>query len=452
MSSPAEIPHADEALKTLVARFKADPGSSAFHELASALLARGHASEALRIAEHGLQKVPNQVEGRVERAAALLALGRPRVAYVELRRALAIDPTHRRGMRLLGKAYRDAGAPARAAKLLAKRSMDPDYEELPPPPPIAPKPQKKQPPQPPGETWKKRPAIDDAPTKKATAKGAIPQDLFSDLTADLGLGAAVPETPMRRVEVTQIIRRKGLLRPPRSASELAEIDGPIVDTTQPGHLSELDDAPQEVTAREPAPLFSAASAPSLASFTLDDEPLFQEHLPFAVRPVESTADLEPTLDEDPVDAPTAEIRPAESSSSAGDTLVEHLDEGTEELEDLGPAPVKPLTPPSRAGDTKIRRFVAEKSERTEPETPVHPVVEKKRGAPQQKLEIIDPQPSTARIAMAVGVGIVMFAYFFGLGWFLADDMAPWFTRAAPEAAKGPDATPPDVPEKTARAP
>ena len=74
------MPHADEALKSLVARFREDPGSSAFTELSAALLARGHASEALRIAEHGLQLQPDSVDGRIERAASLLALGRTRRA------------------------------------------------------------------------------------------------------------------------------------------------------------------------------------------------------------------------------------------------------------------------------------------------------------------------------------------------------------------------------------
>src|SRR5688572_847536 len=124
------MPHADEALKSLVSRFKDAPGSPAFTELAAALLARGHAAEALRIAEHGLQIVPTSVDGRIERAAALLALGRPRVAFVELKRALAINPTHRRAMRLLGKVYVDAGSPHRAAELLAQRSKGSDEAEV----------------------------------------------------------------------------------------------------------------------------------------------------------------------------------------------------------------------------------------------------------------------------------------------------------------------------------
>src|SRR5688572_11929873 len=122
------MPHADEALKSLVARFKEAPGSPVFTELAAALLARGHAAEALRIAEHGLQLVPLSVDGRIERAAALLAMGRPRVAFVELKRALAINPTNRRAMRLLGKVYVDAGAPTKAAELLAQRFKTGDAE------------------------------------------------------------------------------------------------------------------------------------------------------------------------------------------------------------------------------------------------------------------------------------------------------------------------------------
>src|SRR5688500_7708671 len=122
MASAEEIPSADEALEALVLRFKDAPGSLAFVILAAARLVRGHASEALRVTEHGLELLPDHVGGRIERAAALLALGRPRVAYVELMRVLALQPNHRRALRLLGKMYKDAGVPARAAELLRRRS------------------------------------------------------------------------------------------------------------------------------------------------------------------------------------------------------------------------------------------------------------------------------------------------------------------------------------------
>ena len=313
MAAPAEIPHADEALKTLVQRFKAAPGSSAFTELASALLARGHAAEALRITEHGLQLMPGSVEGRVQRSAALLAQGRPRMAYVELRRALAIEPNHRRAQRLLGKAYVDAGAPERAAALLAKRSNASGESA----PAAAP-------------TSSLAAALisdltDDAPpsaswtTRDRADTTALP-DLFSALTEDLGLGAAVPEsTPLRRVEVTQIIRRKARPRPPRSASELAEIDGPIVDTSQPLPAIDTQDEPvPTVTGREAAPLFP--TNPDLASLTLGDEPLFQEHMPFAVRPVGGSADdgLEPApVRGVPMDAQPANPMPPPATPPRG---------------------------------------------------------------------------------------------------------------------------------------
>ncbi|MEQ8273192.1 MAG: hypothetical protein RMA76_11415 [Deltaproteobacteria bacterium] len=454
MSSPAEMPHADEALKALVARFKEAPGSSACTELASALLARGHASEALRVAEHGLQLVPGQVDGRVERAAALLALGRPRVAYVELRRALAIDPTHRRGMRLLGKAYRDAGAPGRAAALLAKRSMDPDYEAPPPPKPTK---KKKK------EQWRQRPAIDNDPTVPVSpSDGAIPE-LFSALTKDLGLGAAVPETTApRRVEVTQIIRRKGLLRPPRSASELAEIDGPIVDTTQPGHIldSEIDELAQEVTTREPAPLFSAGSGAGLNAFALDDEPLFQEDMPFAVRPVDgASTDIEPVLDDDdPVDAPTDQIQAFDedrdrAATKPGDTLVDDLEEGTDPLEALQPAPTSPLVPDGEP-NPRIRRFVAGKEKRRpEGDAPAFeggaPVVER-RGPKQQRLEIVDPPANRTHLLLAVACAIAMLVYFVGLGFYLQDGIRPWFGGAADKGRTEAPARVDDEPAKSAR--
>ncbi|MEO1339445.1 MAG: hypothetical protein AAFV29_27645, partial [Myxococcota bacterium] len=287
MAAPAEIPHADEALKTLVQRFKASPGSSAFTALAAALLARGHAAEALRITEHGLQLVPGSVEGRVERAAALLGQGRPRMAYVELLRALAIAPKHRRAQRLLGKAFVDAGAPERAAALLAQRSSAIETTDS-------------------LESATTSPTTniaaslisdltEDSPTTETVWQTPKPTesmlpDLFSALTKDLGLGGAVPEAPaQRRVEVTQIIRRKARPRPPRSASELAEIDGPIVDTSQPTPAIDTNDEPAPtITTREKVPLFT--QNPDFATLALDDEPLFQEHMPFAVRPVKSPTD------------------------------------------------------------------------------------------------------------------------------------------------------------------
>lgn len=103
MRAEAHIPQADEALRVLFLKFKEDPGSSAFEDLADALLARGHAGEARLVAEHGLQLNPTNANGRVHRAAALLAQGHARMAYVELLRALAS-----RGLMALGSGAPDA--------------------------------------------------------------------------------------------------------------------------------------------------------------------------------------------------------------------------------------------------------------------------------------------------------------------------------------------------------
>lgn len=420
MSSPAEIPHADEALKSLVARFKADP-SEVFLELSAALLARGHASEALRVAEHGLQIVPTSVEGRVERAASLLALGRPRVAYVELRRALAIDPTHRRGMRLLGKAFRDAGVPHRAAKLLAKRSMNEQEADQPP----RPVPKVRMPP-PAEDTKPMAKASSPPPSQEDFPSDGIP-DLFSSLTKDLGLGAAMPEAPVRRVEVTQIIRRKGLPRPPRSASELAAIEGPIVDTTQPGQLIEAQnmEEPEAVSTAEPAPLFDRATTDqlSIAGFALDDEPLFQDDMPFEVRPVDQgdgpdePASRAPTI---PTGARPGgathrgkdpEYHEDESPTAVGDTIVDALEEQQKPLEELRTNTPSPLN---------VR-------EETSPIAPL-PVVEKKRkktGHDAPRLQVIAPKAKSSHIALAVVGAVVILLWAAGLFFGTYDTMKAW---------------------------
>ncbi len=483
MAAPAEIPHADEALKTLVQRFKTAPGSSAFTELAAALLARGHAAEALRITEHGLQLVPGSVEGRVQRAAALLAQGRPRMAYVELLRALAIEPQHRRSLRLLGKAFVDAGAPERAAALLAQRSgaSRPARTESEPSSNLA------------------AALISDltdetASTTETTwhpkekSASALP-DLFSSLTKDLGLGAAVPEHgPQRPVEVTQIIRRKARPRPPRSASELAEIDGPIVDTTQPTPAITDDEPAPIVTTRDRVPLY--ASNPDLTSLSLDDEPLFQEHLPFAVRPVRSgddSAPMEPSRS-DPIanDAGGPDRRAAEARarSSRSDPIandaggrsrravggvaawggpVPHRTGSITDPEiELDPTDDGPMgfTEPSRSGvaaeavdrrsgpppsgsvsaATKDahRRRPAQTTSAAETAVTARPsidafrpdraaaVVERNRPLDAMRLAIRAPAANRGRWILAIVVSLVMTVYFFG--WWIAfhEQLSVWW--------------------------
>lgn len=490
------MPHADEALKSLVARFKEDPGSRVFAELATALLARGHASEALRIAEHGLQLMPDNAEGRVERAAALLALGRPRVAFVELKRALAINPSNRRAMRLLGKAYVDAGAPARAAELLKLRSQASDGEDGQEPTRVAPTPPASNgsaatelglgpaPTIPRGDTAPlQRREAQAAPEPPAPARPpavvhrSLPvPDLFSDLTRDLGLGDMVPESPMSRVEVTQIIRRKKD-RQPRSPSQLMMIEGPIVDTTQPGQITENTDSAGETPslsmAGEPPPLFDAVTSPrlQLAPFGLDDEPLFQEHMPFAVRPVDGAmseaatveaaadplADLRETFDEEappeldqalrdalgaalPATAPDA-TRPAFTApvkgasdvrfTEPGDTLVEGIEESPSPPEAVSTAVPEALH--GKDEQTPVEPMKFDESPRYE--AGMRPLLElsrpSRRLVGQPKLELVEPRATPRDVMLAAIGGFVMIV---ALLLFFATTPAPW--RPSSAASQG----------------
>lgn len=459
------MPQQDEALKALVARFRESP-ERGFVPLASALLSRGHASEALRVAETGLQFKPESVEGRVERAAALLALGRPRVAYVELRRALAIDPAHRRGMRLLGKAYVDSGAPGRAAALLAKRSVAAPIDDEPTaiaPSRGSPKADVSDLLPPNSRLAQERPSIraeaQPEPEHELPPPPAFPgvPDLFSDLTKDLGLGAAIPELS-RRVEVTQIIRRKAVPRPPRSASELAEIEGPIVDTTQPGELQEVQ--AEEATAvggrMEPKPLFGDGSDSGFEALSIDDEPLFQEHLPFDVRPVSESTDLPEMRDNEPPTAPGrgglggAESRGPRGHSDLGDTLVEYIESQGGQLESLpSPRLPAPLTdgltepPPAPKGGAKAEADRA---------TGSPPVVEINRPKEKLRLEIVEPTAKKSHVALGVVAAILMVLYFFGLAWVWREDLGWWIPgHTATAKDKGTAERTPAVPPASARA-
>lgn len=373
------MPHADEALKTRIARFEAEPGEH-FAELAAALLARGHGAEALRICEHGLQVRPDAVEGRVERAACLLAVGRPRVAYVELRRALALQPRHRRALRLLGRAFKDAGDPARAAALLAERFSD----ASPAPPPV-------------DET------DPDGPTAHELA--TVDPNLFSNLTVDLGLGAAIPAIPPR-VATTQVIRRRGVPRPPRSPSELAAIDGPIVDTTQPGQIVQSTVPQPPAVETEPvAPLFELA-----------DEPLFPEATtPFEVRPV-ATADLTSLPKGDEQDQTVVDALPAAMRVPPAATT---LPDGARPAPEEGPpAATEPMAPTAPAPTAD--RPPAESSPRPRSNSPVGraPAIERVR-RPGPRLTVVSGRPSRTQLLLGVMGGFAILLYVAALvvlGW------------------------------------
>lgn len=546
MGAPAEIPHADEDLKSLVVRFKEAPGSAAFAELSAALLVRGHATEALRVAEHGLQIHPDNVDGRIERAAALLALGRPRVAYVELKRALAINPSNRRAMRLLGKVFVEVGAPSRAAELLAQRfkSHGLETQEQEPthvthaPISLPERGERAERGERPSLEGGRSGAVDEdglamradteplrrrgneaptleqfeiprggatfesestAPERQAlrsalelaasavTARGAASQpsrqltesgglrarenshptqtdalepsppltpddaapgadgafpDLFKDLTRDLGLGAPSSERPQNRVEVTQVIRRRIVTR--REEAELSTIDGPIVDTTQPGRIQEsaIEAPVQPIGTSEPPPMFDQATAPRLqvSPFSIDDEPLFQEHMPFAVRPVDgpqeapapdASGDMRETIDE--TAPPELEVSLMDEISGPEPGLNETSGEDT---------PVEPAPAPAGARSWSNERDAELEAPRRAdgPKVPVGPPADlnprmstadllqagmpllelsrsgRGRALLNRKLEIVTPPASRTDVVYAATAALVMMVWLAFLFW------------------------------------
>jgi tetratricopeptide (TPR) repeat protein len=224
VSAPAEIAHADEALKSLVADCKASPDAESYRKLSIALTARGHALEAVAALDRALDIEPLSTDVRIERAMALVALDRHRSAYVELRKILAIDPTHRRAKRLLGRVYADAGLPDRAAGLLRmeERSTSSASVGVNPPRRTSIKEASISPPA-------RTETLTQPNTRASAANGGQAYEreissVFPDLARDLGL----TEGSGRPIEVTQIIRRR--VAPSRNQSTLLAIAGPIVDT------------------------------------------------------------------------------------------------------------------------------------------------------------------------------------------------------------------------------
>ena len=428
MRAPAEIPHADEALRSLFQRFKEAPGSPAFGDLAEALLARGHAAEALRVAEHGLQLTPDSSDGRVHRAAALLALARPRVAYVELLRALAIDTKHQKALRLLGRVFVEAGAPERAAALLRRRH---EAAVLPPrpsssvesigvatPPPL-PRPKSKSKPGP-----KVPPAL-DLDTLPHDARD-IPE-LFASLTHDLGLGPVPNDFAANRVEVTQVIRARLRPRKDDPGDLLSSIDGPIVDTTQPGRIEQSPDraattSGKLVRRKRPSSVYDVVTSPEF-HITHHDEQLFSEKMPFEVRPVGGPPEETETIDD---------------QVTVNDNLPDELDlellrraiEDGQPVTESGPAPRPPVE--------------VQEPETTLPEdqrgglmpAPDLPYLRRfKRGtstvvAQGPPLEVRSPPVSASRLILGGLAAMLVFAFAAGLLLWKRDLLMTWVDTSA----------------------
>jgi hypothetical protein len=455
VSAPAEIPHADEALRDLFERFKRDPGAPVFGDLSEALLVRGHANEALRIAEHGLSINPVDVEGRVHRAASLLALAKPKVAYVELRRALAIAPKHRKALRLLGRVYVEAGQPERAAALLRDRHRSaiavpdtprsvqtrPGTEPVRSPratPPALPK----RPAEdsgdleqdtlaltfpPPGRT---EPAGRKSPGRADPRAGSGIPELFASLTHDLGLGPLPDDFAgaERRVEVTQVVRAR--LRP-RQGEALTSIDGPIVDTTQPGDLDAEFGHGADATpapSRKPSSLFDVVTSPEF-HITYDEAPSLDEVL--AVRPVPGIRDEAETINDEHTvdeqlpskleldllrraleDAPPTESSQAPANAAAAAAALSSL-EGEDTSQAELPAPDLPY----------LRRFKRPSAGPSLASVP--------------PLELVRPRPSARSVVLAVVTAALLVGYLAALAHLGAEPIGHWLQRPGADGAAAP---------------
>jgi hypothetical protein len=434
----AQIPHADEALRALFQRFKDAPGSSAFEELSEALLARGHAAEALQVTEHGLQIDPDSASGRVQRAAALLALGRTRVAYVELVRALAIERANARGLRLLGKVFVEAGAPERAAALLARR-----HEPTAQPPSSVDARALHEP----SESRRSPPASTRGvpPESKAVKDSSIEDtdedipELFASLTKDLGLGPTIPPLLATKVEVTQVMR---LRRPPRPGqTELSSIEGPIVDTTHPGE----DNERRETSTLPPELLFDVVTAPQLAGLAPapEDEPLFNDVMPFAVQPVhgreEETIDEADTAHDDertPIDRKILETAIAsEAKRLQGPPPIIQKKTSSNppppppaELEDEPLVSSGDVEPASAPTDVSLLR--ARDRGRFKDTMPSRP----QRERPATALKVVEPRPDRRTLAIGIVTAILLIGYLVGLGWLARAELSVWMQSDSPRVS------------------
>jgi hypothetical protein len=416
--APAEIPHADAVIKSLFDRFKEDPKSAVFGDLAEALLARGHATEALSIAELGLQYTPTSVLGRVLRASALLALARPKVAYLELLRALALDPHHQRALALLGRVYKESGKPAKAAALLAKRSAHAEFQEN-------------------SESAEAVTNVEFlsttemSPTGDASSSERTPiPELFASLTHDLGLknNAEVPPSDFRparrRVEVTQIIRTKGLVRRQRT-DELSAIDGPIVDTSQPRRIESSPGAGP----KKPASAFDVATSPEF-HITIDEGQLL-EGTPFAVKGVaglsedtDTVVDHDVVVGEMPSELDLEVLRravegkstpakyPHESKDAFG--LRDTVEDANPKLSGDSPANLRPFES-ARAG-----RATDERQTDTVPAPPV--------------LSVLPPPAKPKRMFLGLLLGSIIAMFVASMLWFSRVEIRAWLDTSSSGSA------------------
>ena len=301
MSAPANIQSSDQTLSSLFQQYRIDPNISISIKLSKALIARGHAAEALQVTEYSLSSDPLDTEGRIQRAAALLELSRTKAAYVELQRILAISPRHSKAVRMLGRVFVDLGFPERAAELLKKKisaaSQEPQASNE-------------------GSSRVHVPAIH---TKTEAAKKPVIGDLFASLTNDLGLGGFPTDfaSETSRVEVTQVVRTRKKSAKLSSGDELSSLVGPIIDQSRP-EIQISDESAPTPTHSKPATAYDMVTSTEL-SHTWDEDDEIKD-LPFKVSP--SNGELQLTDEQQTVEEPIPRLpssnllRPATDDSQA----------------------------------------------------------------------------------------------------------------------------------------
>lgn len=341
MVAPTQLQSSDKALTSLFEQYSVDPSMQMGIRLSKALIARGHAAEALQITDYSLSLEPTNTEGRIQRAAALIELSRAKAAFVELQRIIALNSSHAKAIRMLGQVYVDLGYPERAANLLRKRMSQAASE------------QRTE-----GNQSSKNenvPAVRSnriqVPTIKSNAgRAEIPVigDLFASLTNDLGLGGFPTDFAHEgsQVEVTQVVRARIRQKPTNKEDELTSLAGPIVDRSRPERADSSTTGSTPGTIRPSTP-YDIVTSTEL-HHTWDEDDNIKDN-PFKISPITGQIQLaeeNPTLEETFPRLPSSNILDSDSARTSNG-------EGTKPPDFLS-------TGPTPAGTTKapyLKRFV-----------------------------------------------------------------------------------------------
>jgi tetratricopeptide (TPR) repeat protein len=126
-------PFADR-LDQLRARWRAEPSSRGFLQIAEEYRREGRVSDALAMLDEGLRQQPGYLSALVAKGRCHLELGQPEAARDTLERVVRQDPMQAVANKLLVRAYLEAGEPRRARERLDLYGLlqggDPEVQEL----------------------------------------------------------------------------------------------------------------------------------------------------------------------------------------------------------------------------------------------------------------------------------------------------------------------------------